>query len=83
MKSPLSSRRKVAASYKAFFRSPDGRIVLKDLMKSVRFFSDTGVMDEDELRQLEGARNEVRRIIRLANLSDDELNRLLEEQVSE
>ena len=52
-------------------------------MKSVRFFSDTGVMDEDELRQLEGARNEVRRIIRLANLSDDELNRLLEEQVSE
>ncbi|MAV20142.1 MAG: hypothetical protein CL417_01215 [Acidimicrobiaceae bacterium] len=72
-------RRKVVGAYKAFLRSPDGKTVLKDLIKSTRLFSDTGIMDDDELRQLEGARNEVRRMIRLAHLSDDELDNMLEE----
>ena len=75
--------RKIIGAYKAFIRSPDGKTILKDLMKSVRLFSDTGVMDNEELRQLEGARNEVRRIIRLAHLSDDELDNILEEPAIE
>ena len=52
-------------------------------MKSVRFFADTGVMDTEELRQLEAARNEVRRIIKLAHVTDQQIEALTEERVDE
>ena len=52
-------------------------------MKSVRFFADTGGMDTEELRQLEGARNEVRRIIKLAHFTDQQIEALTEERVDE
>jgi len=74
-----TKRRKIVSAYKVFLRSPDGKTVLKDLIKSTRLFSDTGVLDNDELRQLEGARNEVRRMIRLAHIDDSELEQMIEE----
>ena len=79
----MLDRKKIANSYKAFFNTRDGRIIIKDLMKSVQFFADTGVMDTEELRQLEGARNEVRRIIKLAHFTDQQIEALTEERVDE
>jgi hypothetical protein len=79
----LLDRKKVVNAYRVLFNTKDGRIIIKDLMKSVRLFADTGVMDTEELRQLEGARNEVRRIIKLAHFTDEQIEALTEERVHE
>lgn len=79
----MLDRKKIVNSYRAFFNTQDGRIIIKDLIKSVRFFTDTGVLDTEELRQLEGARNEVRRIIKLAHFTEEQIEALTEERVDE
>lgn len=73
--------RKVARAYRDVFDSETGQIVLKDMMRASLFFTDSGVMTDEELRQVEGARNLVRRTIRLCKLSDADLDRMMNEPV--
>lgn len=73
--------RKVARAYREFFRTPQGEIVLKDLMRTARMFNDTGVLSADELRQVEGARNLVRRVLYLARASEADIERMISQPV--
>lgn len=73
--------RKVSRAYREVFRSPQGQTVLKDLMRTARMFGDTGVMSDAELRQVEGARNIVRRVLFLAQASEADIERMLAEPV--
>lgn len=77
----LREARKVRNAYREFFRTPSGQIVLKDLLRTSMMFSDTGVLPDADLRQIEGGRNLVRRAIKLASYTDDQLEALVRQPV--
>lgn len=65
-------------AYKRFFDTQDGKLILKDLMKSCHVI--TSVMDKDpyETAFNEGARSVVLRILKTTNTSIEQLNKLIE-----
>lgn len=65
-------------AYKRFFDTTDGKLILKDLMKSCHVLSSTMDKDPYETAFNEGARSVVLRIIKTNNTSIDEINKLIE-----
>ena len=65
-------------AYKRFFDTTDGKIILKDLMKSCHVLSSTMDKDPYETAFNEGARSVVLRIIKTNNTSIEEINKLIE-----
>ena len=74
---------RIAQAYRNTFTSPEGRIVMKDLLRTARIFAPTGVMDDAALRQLEGERNAIKRIIAMSRLTEAQLLNMAEEKVSD
>ena len=65
-------------AYKRFFDTTDGKLILKDLMKSCHVLSSTMDKDPYETAFNEGARSVVLRIIKTNNTSIEEINKLIE-----
>jgi hypothetical protein len=77
----IRQARRVRVAYREFFRSVHGQTVLKDMMRTTMMFTDTGVLPDEQLRQVEGARNLVRRTILLASITDDQLDQMIQQPV--
>jgi hypothetical protein len=64
-------------AYKTIFlHSPQGALVLRDLMKSSGLFGVTGIVENAELQHITGTQDMVRRIFGILNLDDDQIYRL-------
>ena len=74
----LKEMKATILAYKRFFDTTDGKIILKDLMKSCHVLSSTMDKDPYETAFNEGARSVVLRIIKTNNTSIEEINKLIE-----
>lgn len=79
----LRTIRRVGAAYRQVFASPSGRTVLKDMIHAVGLYRQTGAVDVAELQYREGARDLVRRTLKMVKLTDDQLEHLMSEAVDE
>ena len=70
--------RETILAYKRVFDSPDGKIVLKDLMKSCHMLSSTFDKDPYETHFNEGARSVLLRILRTIDMDMETLTTYLE-----
>jgi hypothetical protein len=67
-------QKEVLAAYKnVFIHSPDGQIVLRDLMKTSGMFEVTGIRDDAEIQHRTGTQDMVRRIFSILSLSDEQI----------
>ena len=67
-------QKKVLSAYKnIFIHSPDGQIVLRDMMKTSGMFEVTGIRDNAELQHRTGTQDMVRRIFSILSLSDEQI----------
>tara|TARA_E500000331_G_C16594633_1_gene428937 strand:- start:15 stop:281 length:267 start_codon:yes stop_codon:yes gene_type:complete len=67
-------QKEVLAAYKnVFIHSPDGQIVLRDLMKTSGMFEVTGIRDNAEIQHRTGTQDMVRRIFSILSLSDEQI----------
>lgn len=64
-------------AYKRFFDTQDGKLILKDLMKSCHMLTSTMDKDPYETAFNEGARSVVLRILKTNNTSMEEINKLI------
>ena len=63
-------------AYKDVFNTPQGRVVLGDMIKASGLYSITGVRPDSELQHMEGSRDMVRRIIHMLSIDEDKLNQI-------
>lgn len=56
-----------------FLHTPQGEMILKDLMKVCGLLSITGIRPDGEIQHMEGARDMVRRILSILALDEDQL----------
>ena len=56
-----------------FLHTPQGQIILNDLMKVSGLLSITGIRAEGELQHMEGTRDMVRRILSILALDEEQL----------
>jgi hypothetical protein len=70
--------KEIILAYKRTFDSPDGKEVLKDLMKSCHMVTSTMDKDPYETAFNEGARSVVLRIIKTCNTDIATLNKMIE-----
>ncbi|MCP4328419.1 MAG: hypothetical protein GY791_08285 [Alphaproteobacteria bacterium] len=72
------------AAYAAFTQSPDGRVVLADLARFCRYRESTYSPDDppEAMRHLEGRREVLLRILSHGDISDDEIDRIIEEETA-
>lgn len=75
--------RRVSSAYRQVFASPTGRTVLKDMIRAVGLYRQSGHSELADLQYREGARDLVRRLLKMSRLTDDQLEQLMEEAVDE
>lgn len=75
----LSRRR---AAYRAFRNSPEGRIVLADLVRFCRFYDTSYRPDEPESATFfrEGRRDVLCRILNFGDVTDEDLERIIDQE---
>ena len=56
-----------------FLNTPQGQIILRDLMKVCGLYAMTGVRPDAELQHMEGGRDMVRRIITILALDEEQI----------
>tara|TARA_R110000824_G_scaffold103412_1_gene245615 strand:+ start:3423 stop:3665 length:243 start_codon:yes stop_codon:yes gene_type:complete len=73
----LTAQRALVEAYRhVFTATPEGQIVLRDMMKASGLFQVTGVRTPEEVQHLEGTRDMVRRIISFLALDDDQVMKI-------
>ena len=60
----------IRAYQDVFMHNDQGRMILRDLMKTSGLFNITGVREVEDLQHLTGAQDMVRRIIQMLSLDD-------------
>jgi hypothetical protein len=67
-------QKEILAAYKnIFIHSPDGRLVLRDLMKTSGIFEVAGIRENEDLQHRTGAQDMVRRIFSILSLDDEQI----------
>lgn len=56
-----------------FLHTPQGQMILKDMMKVCGLYATTGVRPDAELQHMEGGRDMVRRILTILALDDEQI----------
>tara|TARA_R100001244_G_scaffold14907_5_gene16488 strand:- start:1319 stop:1588 length:270 start_codon:yes stop_codon:yes gene_type:complete len=56
-----------------FLHTPQGQIILRDLMKVCGLYAMTGVRPDAELQHMEGGRDMIRRIITILALDEEQI----------
>jgi len=56
-----------------FLHTPQGQVILKDMMKVCGLYAMTGVRPDAELQHMEGGRDMVRRIITILALDEEQI----------
>jgi len=65
---------KVLTAYREIFlNTPQGKTILKDMMKASGLFAISGTTDTESLQHKEGAVDFVRRIIAILSLDEDQI----------
>ncbi len=59
-----------------FLHTPQGRLVLNDMLKASQLLAMTGIRRDNELQHLEGTRDMVRRIISILAIDEEQLLKL-------
>ncbi len=74
MADKAEQQKEILAAYKnVFIHSPDGQIVLRDLMKTSGMLEVTGMRDNAEIQHRTGTQDMVRRIFSILSLSDEQI----------
>lgn len=79
----FKTMRRIGGAYRHVFSTPQGRIVLRDLIRVVGLYRQSGPRESEVLQYQEGARDIVRRTLKLAKLTEDQLEAIMEEAVDE
>ena len=79
----LRKKKEMLEAYRRVFLSDDGKLILKDLMKSTFFYSTTQDTDVSIMAFQEGQRALVLRILSTLKMSHEHIERLIEEQIFE
>jgi len=66
-----------------FLHTPQGKIVLKDLMKVAGLYVMTGFRKNHELQHMEGGRDMVRRIITILALTEEQVTMLTTGEITD
>lgn len=74
----LSFKKDTMQAYQRVFESPEGKLVLRDLMKGCHFYETTFTGDAIETAYREGERSVVLRIIRTLKLDPREIDKIIE-----
>ena len=73
----MTTQRQLVEAYRTIFmNTPDGQLILRDMMKASGLFSVTGVRSPEEVQHLEGSRDMVRRIISFLGLDDEQVMKI-------
>jgi hypothetical protein len=56
-----------------FLHTPQGQVILKDMMKVCGLYAMTGVRPDAELQHMEGGRDMVRRVITILALDEEQI----------
>ena len=73
----MTTQRQLVEAYRTIFmNTPDGQLILCDMMKASGLFSVTGVRSAEEVQHLEGSRDMVRRIISFLGLDDEQVMKI-------
>lgn len=56
-----------------FLHTPQGEIILKDMIKASGLYQTTGIRENNELQHMEGSRDMVRRIIQILALDEEKM----------
>ena len=84
MKDRLLYWRRRNNAYKSFFNSPDGQLVLKDLLNFCYYTKPTYVVgDPYQTAHNEGLRRYALRVLKLSSLTDDQIIKLNNEVPNE
>ena len=75
-KDQIKARRDTMQAYRDVFNTPQGTVVLKDLIKSCGLYTITGVQQDSQLQHTEGSRDMVRRIISILAVDEEKLTKL-------
>ena len=59
-----------------FLHTPQGQVILKDMMKVCGLYAMTGVRPDAELQHMEGGRDMVRRIITILALEEEQITQI-------
>ena len=73
---PGKAQKEAVQAYQDVFNTPQGRIVLMDMIKVSGIYQITGVREGAELQHMEGSRDMVRRIISILALNEEKLTQL-------
>lgn len=76
---PLEKKKAKITAYHRIFNTDDGRAVLKDMMNVHFIFSSTFSKNPGEKDMNEGERNVVLRLMKILNISPEEMKNLSEE----
>jgi flagellar biosynthesis/type III secretory pathway chaperone len=69
-----NNQKELLQAYKnIFLYSPDGQIILRDLMKTSGLFRSTGMVPNEELQHITGTQDMVRRIFNILSLDDEQI----------
>lgn len=79
----LRKKKEMLEAYRKVFLSPEGKIVLKDLMKSTYFYNTTQDADPTIMAFQEGQRALVLRLLNTLKMSHEHIERMIEEQIFE
>ena len=66
-----------------FLHTPQGQVILNDMMKACGLYAMTGVRTDSELQHMEGGRDMVRRIITILALDEDQITKIALGEVSD
>ena len=66
-----------------FLHTPQGDIILRDMMKACGLYAMTGVRPDSELQHMEGGRDMVRRIITILALEEDQVTKIALGEIGE
>jgi|TARA_R100001086_G_scaffold190259_2_gene107780 hypothetical protein len=66
-----------------FLHTPQGDVILRDMMKACGLYAMTGVRPDSELQHMEGGRDMVRRIIAILALDEEQITNIALGEVGE
>lgn len=77
----MKEKRHTLEAYKKFFTSEDGKLILKDLIRSTKFFDTTFHTDQSVMAFEEGQRALVLRILRSTKVKQEDIERMFEDML--
>ena len=77
----IREKRRLLEAYRSVFLSTEGRLVLKDLMRSTYFYDSVQDTDSNVMNFNEGQRALILRILKTLKVSHDQIEKMFDEEL--